>query len=270
MRDMSIARPPRPAPDAGAGTGVGVLDRVVAILDAVESGRARSLAEVVHVTGFSRSTAHRLLRAMEAQDLLGYTASRGYHLGPRFLRLADRALRELPLRELAHPVLERLSRVTGESAQLFTRNADERVCIDAVESASELRAIVEVGAALPVTAGSAGKIFMAWAPEPDRARLIGKATALTRDTPIGDRLARQVASARRLGYAISAGERQPGVGSVSAPVVGPHDGIVAVVSLSGPETRLGRAAAKRHAPAVVAAAREIERALGLHHEDERE
>ena len=44
MRDVSIARPPRATPDAGSG--VGVLDRVVAILDAVEAGNARSLADV--------------------------------------------------------------------------------------------------------------------------------------------------------------------------------------------------------------------------------
>jgi DNA-binding IclR family transcriptional regulator len=71
-----------------------------------------------------------------------------------------------------------------------------------------------------------------------------------------------VATARRLGYATSAGERQPGVGSVSAPVLDPVDGLVAVVSVSGPESRLGRISARRYAPAVVAAAREIERALG--------
>jgi DNA-binding IclR family transcriptional regulator len=52
------------------------------------------------------------------------------------------------------------------------------------------------------------------------------------------------------------------VGSVSAPVLDPVGGLVAVVSVSGPETRLGRISAKRYAPAVVEAARQIERALG--------
>ncbi len=149
MRDMSIARPHRATP--GAGSGVGVLDRVVAILDAIEAGNARSLADITHATGYTRSTTHRLLQAMEAHDLLDYSGARGYHLGPRFLRLANRALRELPLRDLAHPVLTRLSETTGESAQLYVRSVDERVCIDAVESPSELRTIVAVGAALPLT-----------------------------------------------------------------------------------------------------------------------
>ncbi len=255
MRDVSIARPPRPSPDAG--TGVGVLDRVVAILDAVETGRSRSLSDVVQVTGFSRSTTHRLLQAMEAQDLLSYSGPRGYQLGPRFLRLAHRALRELPLRELAHPALERLSVGTGETAQLFVRSLDERVCIDTAESSSELRTIVAVGAALPLTRGSAAKIFLAWASAEDRARLM--ADLGERDAT---RLGQQVATARRQGWADSVGEREPGVSSVSAPVLGPDDRLIAVVSVSGPLSRIGRIGAKRYAPAVVAAAREIESALG--------
>jgi DNA-binding IclR family transcriptional regulator len=255
MRDVSIARPPRPTPDAGSG--VGVLDRVVAILDAVESGAARNLSEVAGATGYSRSTTHRLLQAMEAQDLLSYSGSRGYHLGPRFLRLANRALRELPLRDIAHPVLARLSEVTGESAQLYVRSVDERVCIDAVESPNELRTIVPVGVALPLTKGSAGKLFLAWATPADHGRL-------TVDLPPAElaRLDQQILTARRRGWSESLGEREPGVASVSAPIVGAHDALVAVISVSGPASRLGRGGAKRHAPSVIAAARDVEQALG--------
>ena len=49
---------------------------------------------------------------------------------------------------------------------------------------------------------------------------------------------------------------------MSAPILGPSGELVAVVSLSGPQSRLGRGVAGRYAPAVVAAAREIERAIG--------
>jgi DNA-binding IclR family transcriptional regulator len=255
MRDMSITRPPQPTEDAGSG--VGVLDRVVRILDLVEAGKSGSLAEVVRSTGFSRSTAHRLLQAMEAHELLSYSGARGYHLGPRFLRLAHRSLRDLPLREIAHPSLERLSATTGESTQLFVRSADERVCIDAVESPNELRTIVSVGAALPMTKGSAAKLFLVWATPADRERILA---GLPEDQIA--RLDQQLLTAKRRGWAESAGEREPGVASVSAPIVGPYDALIAVISLSGPSSRLGRAAAKRYAPAVVAAAHDIERALG--------
>ena len=111
MRHEHNTTRPERSPDAGSG--VGVLDRVVAILDLVEAGEARSLADVARATGYSRSTTHRLLQAMEAHDLLDYSGTRGYHLGSRFLRLANRSLRELPLRDVAHPVARPSQRGDG-------------------------------------------------------------------------------------------------------------------------------------------------------------
>ncbi len=241
---------------------VGVLDRSVAILDAVEQG-ARTLGDVVARTGLHRATAHRLAAALEDHGLLTREGGHGYRLGPRLLSLATAAARELPLRELAHPAIERLARATGETAQLYVRSGDRRVCVDAVESTSELRTIVPVGADLPLTAGSAGKIFLAWAANADRERLLLHLEPYTPATPTDPQvLRRQLAVARRRGWANSVGEREHGVASVSAPVVGPHGELVAVASVSGPATRIARGRAAQYAPAVLAAAQEIARALG--------
>ena len=127
------------------------------------------------------------------------------------------------------------------------------MCIDSVESAQELRTIVAVGSSLPLYAGSAAKVILAYAPDP------GPHLRKTEDRA---RFEREMALVHTRGWASSAGERQPGVGSVSAPILGPYDILLAVVSVSGPATRMGRISARRYAPAVVEAAREIERALG--------
>ena len=155
-----------------ADTSVGVLDRTMTVLEAVERG-ARSFTQIVEATGFTRSTTHRLVKALEEHGLLLMAAGgRGYRLGPRLLGLAAAAMRDLPLRDLAHPALERLARDTAESAQLYVRDGDRRVCIDAVESTAELRTIVAVGASLPLTKGSAGKVFLTWADPRERERLL--------------------------------------------------------------------------------------------------
>jgi DNA-binding IclR family transcriptional regulator len=218
---------------------VGVLDRTMAILDAVQLG-ARSFTQIVEATGLARSTAHRLIKAMEDHGLLIASGGRGYRLGPRLLGLAATATRDLPLRDLARPALAELAAATGESAQLYVREGDRRVCIEAVESASELRTIVAVGASLPLTKGSAGTVFLAWADDagPERAAV------------------------RARGWADSVGEREAGVASVSAPVLDAHGSVAAVVSVSGPADRFGRDRGTRFAPAVLAAAQEIGAALG--------
>ena len=243
-------------------TGVGVLDRAVAILDVVEHG-ARTHAAVVRATGLSRTTAHRLLKSLEAHGLLEYEGGRGYRLGPRLLKLGAMSLQKPSLRDAAHPALERLAAATGESAQLYVTSVDGRVCVDAVESSSELRTFVPIGEELPLWAGSAGKVFLAsMSPEQADAH-IARAQELTPATPTGERLRRQLATIRRQGWATSAGERQVGVGSVSAPVRGARGETIAAVSVSGPTSRISRADARRYAPAVVTAASEIERALGF-------
>ena len=228
-------------------TPVGVIDRAAAVLDAVEAG-ARTLSAVRSATGLTRSTTHRLVASLEDHGFLFQVGGRGYALGPRLLGLAASAMRELPLRELARPALERLARSTGESAQLFVRDGDRRICVDTVESDQELRTIVQVGASLPLTKGSAGKVFLAWGPPP-------------RDEEIDERLDRQIAVTARRRWADSFGEREAGVASVSAPILGPSGELLAVISVSGPASRLATLRSKSYAPAVLEAARDVEAAL---------
>jgi DNA-binding IclR family transcriptional regulator len=253
MRNMADPRSRRPSVPSSAESGVGVLDRAAAILRAVDGG-AHRFSAIANATGLPRATAHRLIRALEDQGFLAHYGGYGYRLGPGLLRLADRAARELPLREVAHPVLEHLARVTGESAQLYVRSGDERVCVDAVESTNELRTIVSVGASLPLYAGSAAKVFLAHAADAERH---------LRKARESERFRREVELVGSRGWASSADERQPGVGSVSAPIVGENDALLGVVSVSGPASRMGRTSARRYAPAVMEAARRIKRSLGL-------
>ena len=245
-----------------AETSVGVLDRSVAVIDAVQHG-ARTHAGVVAATGLPRTTAHRLLGSLELHGMIEHVGGWGTDSAPGCCRSPPPPLQEPSLRAVAHPALERLAETTGESAQLYVRSLGGRVCVDGVESSSELRTFVPVGAELPIWVGSAGKVFMAWTGEPARSELVALARALTAATPVEDRLHRQLATVRRQGWASSAGEREDGVGSVSAPVVGHHDELVAVVSISGPTSRVSRIGARRYAPAVTAAAREIEASLGV-------
>jgi DNA-binding IclR family transcriptional regulator len=245
-------------------TGVGVLDRAVAVLTAVERGAA-SLQQLQEATGLSRSTTHRIAASLEAHGLLARDAS-GWRLGPRLFALSSAARRDLPFRDLARPALTRLAEMTGESAQIYLRDGDRRLCIEVVESAQELRTIVPVGASLPLTLGSAGLVFLAFETGSSLERLLDAAEPPehkpTGSMPWPDRLRQRAAAMRRRGWAESVEERERGVASVSAPVSDAAGKLVAVVSISGPVQRLGRAPGRHYASAVVTAARQIEAAIG--------
>src|ERR1043166_2721027 len=146
-------------------SGVGVLDKAVLVLNALEAGPA-SLAHLVQSTGLARPTAHRLAVALEHHRLVNRDTQGRFILGARLAELAA-AAGEDRLLAVAQPILTQLRDLTGESAQLYRRQGDARVCVAAAERMSGLRDTVPVGTSLPMTAGSAAQILLAWE-EPDR------------------------------------------------------------------------------------------------------
>ncbi len=221
-------------------SGVGVIDKSVAVLSALEDGPL-SLAELVEATGLSRATTHRLAVALEDHGLLRRDADGRFALGVRLVSLGRAAASAIPLSEAARPALEWLRKATGESVQLYVREGNRRVCIAALESPHGLRTIVPMGASLPLDRGSAGRVL--------------------RGLPAAG-AARGGGSDGRGWWAESVGEREAGVASVSAPVFGPGGDVVAAVSVSGPIDRTTRHPGRKYAADVVAAARRIERAAG--------
>jgi DNA-binding IclR family transcriptional regulator len=171
-------------------------------------------------------------------------------LGPRIGELAA-AAGEDRLLAIAQPILIQLRDATGESAQLYRAHADTRICVAAAERASGLRDTVPVGAALPMTAGSAAQILLAWE-EGGRMHRGLRGAKFTATT---------LAQVRRRGWAATAAEREPGVASVSAPVRGPGGRVLAAVSVSGPIERLTRSPGRMHAAAVVGAGDKISKLL---------
>jgi len=233
-------------------TNVGVLDKSVAILAALAEQGPLSLAGLVEATGLSRPTAHRLAAALEAHRLVGRDGAGRYRLGLRLLGWAGAVSTELGLVEAARPVLEALRDETGESAQLFVREGDSRLCVAASERPAGLRDTVPVGAVLPIDRGSGGKVLLAFAAEPN-----GAAARFPQVDPA------ELEAIRRRGWAASVAEREEGVCSVSAPVLDPGGQVHAAVGVSGPINRLGRQPGRRLAEPVMAAARELERRAGL-------
>lgn len=230
-------------------SGVGVLDKAVCVLAAAESGPA-TLAQLVQSTGLARPTTHRIAVALEHHRLLARDAQGRFILGPRVTELAS-AAGEDRLLVVAQPVLAQLRDQTGESAQLYRRQADVRICVAAAERASGLRDTVPVGAALPMTAGSAAQVLLAWE-EAERMHRGLRGAKFT---------AAMLATVRRRGWAASAAEREVGVASVSAPVRGASGKVIAAISVSGPIERLTRSPGRLHAGAVVAAGEKISEQL---------
>lgn len=160
-----------------------VLERVAAILDAIES-RPASASDIARRTELSVSTVHRLALSMTDLEFLRRDSDGRFRRGARFVRSA--------LENAAMPILAELRDDTGETSQLWVRRGEDRLCLATVDSTHTLRAALPAGTRQPLPAGSAGRLLAheeeAWA------------------------------QIERNGWVESMGRRTPGLGSVSAPV----------------------------------------------------
>ena len=204
---------------------VGVLDKAVGVLRALERCGPSGLAELQGATGLPRATAHRLARALEHHGLVRRDGEGRFCLGLALVGLGHAAAESFPLAELARPALVALRDRIGESVQLFVVEGDGRRCVVSLQSAHGLRWIVPEGALLPLHVGSAGRVLSG---------------------DLGPH-----------GWVESVEEREAGVASVSAPVRDPDGRLLAAVSVSGPVERLSREPGARYGAAVVATAAEV-------------
>ena len=207
---------------------VGVVDKVAAVLRALQADGPIGLAELQAATGLPRATAHRLAIALERHGLVRRDPDGRFALGLGLVPLGRAAADGFPLADIARPELAALRDETGESVQLFVREGDGRRCVVSLQSPHGLRWIVSEGAVLPLHVGSAGRVL----------------------------------AGRSSGWVESVEEREAGVASVSAAVVDRSGDVIAALSVSGPVERLTREPGRRFGSSVVAAAGRLSAALG--------
>ncbi|MDQ3544081.1 MAG: helix-turn-helix domain-containing protein, partial [Actinomycetota bacterium] len=138
---------------------VGVLDKAVGVLKAIEMSGPLTLIELQAATGMPRATLHRLAVALESHGLLRRETSGRFCLGLGLVALGAVATETFPIAGLARPRLVQLGQETGESVQLYVRDGDRRRCAVSLPSPHGLRWMVGEGALLPLHRGSAGRVL---------------------------------------------------------------------------------------------------------------
>ena len=232
----------------GQHSGIGVLDKAVAVLTAA-AAQPLTLAELCVATGLPRATAHRLAVGLEVHGLLTRDAGGRWCQGPGLAALA--AGSPDPLIVAAAGVLPRLRDRTGESVQVYRADGLTRVCVAVAEPSSGLRDTVPLGTRLPMTAGSGAQVLTAWADPGYRRAVLAQASFTERS----------LETVRRRGWAQSVAEREAGVASVSAPVRSPAGAVIAAVSVSGPVDRIGRQPGGKWAGDLIDAAQALSAAI---------
>ena len=243
------------------------LERAFAILEEVAGNREGvGLAEISKRVGLHTSTAFHLLKTMVS---LGYVRQirdgKRYRIGRPLFALAASALDEIEMVTLATPVLEELSRATGESGHFAVRTGDTVVVIARTSGPGAFQLTDRVGVVRPAHCTALGKVILA-ALSPDQLERFLARAELAPSTPKSitdkDLLKREIDEIRRSGIAFDDGEFNAEVSCVAVPVTDFTGQVVGALGVSGPIWRLTLRAMQSQASTIRAAADQLSRAFG--------
>jgi DNA-binding IclR family transcriptional regulator len=199
--------------------GTQTIDRAAQLLTLVlEADEPRALSDLAGDAELPKSTASRLLSALERQGLVEQHGRRGsFEPGPVLRRYANRG----QLTELAQPHLERLSELSGETINLAVPGPLGVEHLAQIESRHFLGTGDWVGRRVPYDCTAVGKVLVAF----------GGADAEIEEN--------EIARVREQGYATAVDELELGLSGIAAPVLGAGGRAIAALSISGPTLRLG-------------------------------
>jgi len=144
------------------------VQRILAIFESFTADRSSlTLQEIADRIELPKSTTFRIVQSLEKAGYLVRLEDQKYCLSFRFTRLAGLVRSTLGIREIARPIMLELAQATEDTVSIHTVSGRNRVCIDAIATApSQLPNVVQPGEQVPLLAGSASKVLMAFMPKP--------------------------------------------------------------------------------------------------------
>jgi IclR family transcriptional regulator, KDG regulon repressor len=244
-----------------------VIDRAAQILDCFGfEHQELSVSEIGAKTNLHRSTAHRILMALEYNDLIQQNPENGkYRLGIKLFRLGHQAVSHLNLREICRPFLTRIMNETKETVHLAVLDEDQVLYLDKVEGPHALRMPSRVGRRIPTYCTSLGKAMLSCLDDQEvknifRNQVLRPFTANTVKT--ASQLLYDLRMIRKRGYSIDNEEIEIGLRCVGAPIKDYTGAMVGAISAAAPSARLSGQKVHTVGRLVVTTAEEISEKLG--------
>lgn len=214
-----------------------------------------NVSEISEITDISVSTAYRMATSLVSLGYLNKNApDKTYSLGWKLIRLfaAMNTLTEQELITSGSPFVFALSEKFNENASIYIKLQRKRVCLYRVEGTQDVRNIVKPGDMTDITLGSPGKVLLAFSPEE---------TWEIFAPNVGADYFDNLRAIRERGYAVTDSEHTPGAASISAPIFGHNQKIIAALTLSAPSFRFKEGNFQEKIAAVVHYSKQISRAF---------
>jgi DNA-binding IclR family transcriptional regulator len=245
------------------------IDRMIAVLNALESAHDQSLEQVARGAGLSESTALRYLMSLAKHDFVERNARSGsFRLGLRLFRLGTLAVDRRDVVGLARPAMEAMLKSFGESVNLATRQAGSIVLISVLDSPNPVRKGSRVGETDVWHATSLGKALLGAMPVAEAEEIL-RGVTLTGFTPNTmttiDAVLRDLQAIRHRGYSIDDEEAVEGLRCVGAAIRDHEGNATYALSVSGPKSRMNYSRIQEIGHTLAERAAQLSNALGHRH-----
>lgn len=233
--------------------------RALAIFDAYDNDHlSLSLQEIAERIKMPKTTAFRLVNTLERAGFLIRLDNQQYCLSLKLARLGGLVRSTLSIREIARPVMLEVNEQTTETITLNAIVGNDRMVLEVVDTPAPLMSMARPGQHMPLITGAASRIMMAYM-EPAELESVLQANA----DPTLDRAAleRELARFQRQGYALTRGQRVPGLTAIAVPIFDLQGKVRHSLALTGPSVRIDP---KDHelADIMVAAGHDVSNRLG--------
>ncbi len=244
-----------------------VLNKSLSILEVLlQHGSAMNMTEISEKLGLYPSTIHRILDTLRHW---GYVEQKPnnqkYQLGLKVLELGMAKLHQMDLVREATPYLKELINQYNETVHLGVLEEGEVLYLAKEESSQTIRMCSYVGKRAPLHCTALGKVLLAYLPEGERKKILGKRELprLT-DKTITDKkkLEKELNEVKKQGFALDRGENEKDVRCIAAPIRNYQGKIIAAVSISGPAFRIDINTQNNLKKALIEISKKISKRLG--------
>ena len=216
---------------------VGSVLRALRLLDCFERGRPQmTLAELVRCSGYSKTTAYRLLLTLEEAGWLERGAGGAFRLTIKPFQVGSILVDSLELRQEAAPVMARLAVECEDTVYLTVPAGTHAVCLERIDSGHGVRiADLYVGGSQPLYLGAGPRALLAFLEDELLPGVLAAGLLRRTDNTIADAdaLRADLAATRERGYSVSDEDVTRGVAAIGAPILGGGGRCVAALSLGG-------------------------------------
>ncbi len=224
------------------------------------------ITELARHLGLDRSTTYRILLSLEKARFVEKDEKAGtYSLGLGAFEIGNAYLRQKDLIQVSKPIMTDLAQKVQETVHLAVLSDTEIVYVDKCDSPRSLGVMSKIGQRGPLHCTSLGKTLLAFQPEDEQARIIQKirmnpftSTTITSK----QKLIEELRIVKKQGFALDRREIEEDVECIGAPILNHLGNVIAALSISGPQRKIGAPREKEFIRDVVKAAAMISSKMG--------